>query len=33
MHKTAASPLVLTYTALIVYASLYPFIEWRDQGI
>jgi VanZ family protein len=33
MHKTAASPLALTYAALIVYASLYPFAEWRDQGM
>jgi VanZ family protein len=33
MHKTAATPLVLIYAALIVYASLYPFAEWRDQGI
>jgi VanZ family protein len=33
MHKTAASPLALIYAALIVYASLYPFAGWRDQGI
>jgi VanZ family protein len=33
MHKTAATPLVLLYAALIVYASLYPFAEWRNQGI
>jgi len=32
-HKTAALPLALSYAALIVYASLYPFTEWRDQGI
>ena len=32
-HKTSALPLALSYAALIVYASLYPFIEWRDQGI
>ncbi len=32
-HKTAALPLAWTYAALIVYASLYPFSEWRDQGI
>ena len=32
-HKTTALPLALAYTALIVYASLYPFSEWRDQGI
>lgn len=33
MHKTAAWPLALIYVGLIVYASLYPFAEWRDQGI
>ncbi len=33
MHKTSAWPLALTYAALIVYASLYPFGDWRDQGI
>jgi VanZ family protein len=33
MHKTSAWPLALIYAALIVYASLYPFAEWRDQGI
>jgi VanZ family protein len=33
MHKTAASPLALIYAVLIVYASLYPFADWRDQGI
>ena len=32
-HKTIALPLVLAYAALIVYASLYPFAGWRDQGI
>lgn len=32
-HKSAALPLALTYAALIVYASLYPFEGWRDQGI
>lgn len=32
-HKSAALPLALAYAALIVYASLYPFSEWRDQGI
>ncbi|MDM0117423.1 VanZ family protein [Variovorax sp. J22R133] len=32
-HKSAALPLALAYAALIVYASLYPFTEWRDQGI
>lgn len=33
MHKTSAWPLALIYIALIVYASLYPFSEWRYQGI
>ncbi|MDP9899400.1 VanZ family protein [Variovorax ginsengisoli] len=32
-HKSAAQPLALAYATLIVYASLYPFSEWRDQGI
>lgn len=32
-HKTSAWPLALAYAALIVYASLYPFAGWRDQGI
>jgi VanZ family protein len=33
MQKTSAWPLALTYGALIVYASLYPFTGWHDQGI
>jgi VanZ family protein len=33
MHKTSAWPLALAYIALIFYASLYPFADWRDQGI
>lgn len=33
MRKTSAWPLFLLYLALIVYASLYPFDQWRDQGI
>ncbi len=33
MHKTSASPLALIYGGLIVYASLYPFADWRYQGI
>jgi VanZ family protein len=32
-HRTTAWPLALTAICLIVYASLYPFTEWRDQGI
>ena len=31
--KTAAWPLALAAICLIVYASLYPFADWRDQGI
>jgi len=33
MHKTSAWPLSQAYAALIVYASLYSFTGWRDQGI
>ncbi len=33
MHKTSAWPLGLTYAALIVFASLFPFDGWREQGI
>lgn len=33
LHKSSAWPLALVYTALIVYASLYPFADWRDQGL
>lgn len=32
-HKSAARPLSLMYGALIVYASLFPFTGWRDQGL
>ena len=32
-YKTTAWPLALALVCLIVYASLYPFTEWRDQGI
>ncbi len=31
--KTSAWPLALAMICLIFYASLYPFTEWRDQGI
>jgi VanZ family protein len=31
-HKTSAWPLAQAYVALIVYASLYPFTGWHDQG-
>jgi hypothetical protein len=33
MHKTSAWPLALVYAGLIVYASLFPFEGWRDQGV
>ncbi len=33
MHKTSAWPLALIYAGLVVYASLFPFDNWRDQGI
>ena len=33
MHKTSAWPLALLYVGLVIYASLYPFEGWRDQGI
>lgn len=33
MHKTSASPLAWIYAGLVVYASLYPFADWRDQGV
>ena len=32
-RKTTAWPLALIYAALIVYASLFPFTGWRDQGL
>ncbi len=28
-HRSSASPLALAYAALVLYASLYPFTEWR----
>lgn len=33
MRKTSAWPLSQAYVALVIYASLYPFAGWRDQGI
>lgn len=33
LSKTSAWPLALVYVALVVYASLYPFADWRSQGI
>ena len=32
-RKTSAWLLAQAYAALIVYASLYPFTGWRDQGV
>lgn len=32
VHKTSAWPLSVVYVGLVVYASLYPFAGWRDQG-
>lgn len=32
-HQSSAWPLALATTALVVYASLYPFEGWRDQGL
>ena len=31
--KTSSWPLALAAISLVVYASLYPFTDWRDQGI
>ena len=33
MNKTTAWPLALAYVALVVFASLFPFEGWREQGI
>ncbi len=33
MLRTSAWPLALVYAALVVFASLFPFVGWRDQGI
>lgn len=32
-HPTSAWPLALATICLVVYASLYPFTDWRDQGL
>lgn len=32
-HRTTAWPLALAAICLMVYASLYPFEDWRNQGI
>lgn len=31
--KTTSLPLALAVVCLIIYASLYPFTDWRNQGI
>ncbi len=33
MQKTSAWPLALSCIGLIMYASLYPFSDWRDQNV
>jgi VanZ family protein len=33
LHRTTAWPLALATLSLVVYASLYPFTDWRDQGL
>jgi VanZ family protein len=32
-HRSSAAPLAWLYAALIVYASLYPFADWRMPGV
>ena len=32
-HRSSAVPLSWLYGALIVYASLYPFVGWRIPGV
>jgi VanZ family protein len=32
-HGSLAWPLLLSYTVLVVYASLFPFEGWRSQGV
>jgi VanZ family protein len=32
-HRSSATLLALAYACLVVYASLYPFDGWRNQGI
>jgi VanZ family protein len=33
LERSAAGPIAFIYAALIIYASLYPFSGWRDQGL
>jgi len=28
-HRSSATPLALAYAVLVIYASLYPFLDWR----
>lgn len=32
-ERSVAWPLALSYVALVIYASLYPFSGWREQGV
>jgi VanZ family protein len=32
-HRSSATLLAALYVLLVLYASLYPFNEWRDQGL
>lgn len=32
-HWSLAWPLTLAFMVMVVYASLYPFTDWREQGI
>jgi VanZ family protein len=32
-HKSSATLLAVLYALLVAYASLYPFAQWRDQGL
>lgn len=32
-HRSSASLLTALYVLLVLYASLYPFSDWRDQGL
>ena len=32
-HRSSAAPMAWAYVALIVYASLYPFVPWRVPGV
>jgi VanZ family protein len=32
-HRSIATVMAVLYTLLVMYASLYPFSDWRDQGL